>query len=240
MAFYDIHELKNVKASGEPFLINDLNYLKDDSFLPINKMKSVGQICNVPRSGTSSFDYRSNDTTGVCAGGQKMGRICADKSNIGWIAKDSTRLDVQKAVGLCLDSVPMNSYIKDYWGIYDKNSDINRYKSVYYFREDLPGQIQYHIDPEMTNPFFSPLFPKNTKALGAVYIDPMNNTHYDFRRSTGACGPQQPLDCNDCEIAEFRDGQGHREDMLANIMRKRNRVEYEPVHFNFMTRYHMR
>lgn len=222
MAFYDIHELKNVKAEGEPLLINNLNYLKDDSFLPINKMKSVGQICN----------------TDVCAGSQKLGRNCANKSNIGWIAQDATRLDAQKAVGLCLDSVPMNSYIKDYWAIYDKNSDINRYKSIYYFREDLPGQIQYYIDPEMTNPFFPPLFPKNTRALGAVYVDPMNNTHYDFRRSTGSCGPQQPLDCDDCEIAEFRDGQGHREDMLANIMRKRNRVEYEPVHFNFMARYH--
>lgn len=222
MTFYDIHELKNIRAGAEPFLINDLNYLKDDGFLPINKMKSVGMICN----------------TGLCDGGQKIGRVCADKSNIGWISKDSTTLDAQKAVRMCLDSVPMNSYIKDYWAIYDKNSDINRYKSVYYFREDLPGQIQYYVDPEMTNPFFPPLFPKNTKALGAVYVDPMNNTHYDFRRSTGVCGPQQPIDCNDCEIAEFRDLQGHREDMLANIMRPRNRREYEPVHFNFMTRYH--
>jgi hypothetical protein len=132
----------------------------------------------------------------------------------------------------------MNSYQKDMWSIYDKNSDINRYKSIYYYREDLPGQIQYYIDPEMTNPFFSPLFPKNTKALGAVYIDPMNNTHYDFRRSNGSCGEKQPLNCNDCEIAEFRDLQEHREDMLANIMRTRNRREYEPIHFNFMTRYH--
>jgi hypothetical protein len=206
MAFYDIHVLKNIKASNEPFLINDLTYLKDDSFLPIDKKKSIN---------TSGCNW----------------------NNIGWISKDSTTLDAQKAVRMCLDSVPMNSYIKDFWAIYDKNSDINRYKSVYYFREDLPGQIQYYVDPEMTNPFFSPLFPKNTKALGAIYIDPMNNTHYDFRRSTGVCGPQQPLNCDDCGIAEFRDLQNHREDMLANIMRPRNRREYEPIHFNFMTRY---
>lgn len=222
MAFYDIHELKNVKASSQPFLINDLNYLKDDSFLPIDKLKSIGQNCNLKQ----------------CSSGQTFSRVCDNKSNIGWISKDSTTLDAQKAVRMCLDSVPMNSYQKDYWAIYDKNSDINRYKSVYYYREDLPGQIQYYIDPEMTNPFFSPLFPKNTRALGSVYIDPMNNTHYDFRRSNGSCGPKQPLDCNDCEIAEFRDLQEHREDILANIMRPRNRREYEPVHFNFMTRYH--
>lgn len=222
MAFYDIHEIKNVKASSEPFLINDLNYLKDDSFLPIDKLKSIGQNCN----------------TGLCANGKTLGRVCNDRSNIGWISKDSTTLDAQKAVRMCLDSVPMNSYQKDMWSIYDKNSDINRYKSVYYYREDLPGQIQYYIDPEMTNPFFSPLFPKNTEAVGAVYIDPMNNTHYDFRRSNGSCGEKQPLNCNDCEIAEFRDLQEHREDMLANIMRTRNRREYEPIHFNFMTRYH--
>lgn len=222
MTFYDIHELKNVKATGEPFLINDLTYLKDDGFLPIDKLKSVGRLC----------------TTSLCPSGQQVGQVCNDKSNIGWISKDSTTLDAQKAVRMCLDSAPMNSYIKDYWGIYDKNSDINRYKSVYYFREDLPGQIQYYIDLEMTNPFFPPLFPPNTKALGAVYVDPMNNTHYDFRRSTGTCGPQQPLNCDDCEIAEFRDLQFHREDMLANIMRPRNRREYEPIHFNFMTRYH--
>ena len=222
MAFYDIHEIKNVKASSEPFLINDLNYLKDDSFLPIDKLKSIGQNCN----------------TGLCANGKTLRRVCNDRSNIGWISKDSTTLDAQKAVRMCLDSVPINSYQKDMWSIYDKNSDINRYKSIYYYREDLPGQIQYYIDPEMTNPFFSPLFPKNTKALGAVYIDPMNNTHYDFRRSNGSCGEKQPLNCNDCEIAEFRDLQEHREDMLANIMRTRNRREYEPIHFNFMTRYH--
>lgn len=222
MAFYDIHEIKNVKASSEPFLINDLNYLKDDSFLPIDKLKSIGQNCN----------------TGLCANGKTLRRVCNDRSNIGWISKDSTTLDAQKAVRMCLDSVPMNSYQKDMWSIYDKNSDINRYKSIYYYREDLPGQIQYYIDPEMTKPFFSPLFPKNTEALGAVYIDPMNNTHYDFRRSNGSCGEKQPLNCNDCEIAEFRDLQEHREDMLANIMRTRNRREYEPIHFNFMTRYH--
>lgn len=205
MAFYDIHELRNIKAIGDPFLINDLSYLKDDAFLPINKLKSVGPACGDSSNAPSS---------------------------IGWISKDSTTLDVQKAVRMCLDSVPMNSSIKDYWGIYDKSSDINRYKSVYYHREDLPGQIQYYVDPEMTNPFFPPLFPKSTRTFGAVYIDPMNNTHYDFRRAT-----KQPLDCDDCGIAEFRDLQSHREDMLANIMRPRNRREYEPVHFNFMTRY---
>jgi len=199
MAFHDIHELRNIEASGEPFLINDLNYLKDDAFLPIDKQKSGMRGC---------------------------------RSNIGWITKDATTLDAQKAVRMCLDSAPNNSYIKDYWAIYDKNSDINRYKSVYYFREDLPGQIQYYVDPEMTNPFFAELFPRNTRAFGAIYIDPMNNTHYDFRRST-----KQPLDCNECGIAEVRDLQGHREDMLANIMRTRNRREYEPIHFNFMTRY---
>ena len=201
MAFYDIHELKNINAVGSPFLINDLSYLKDDTFLPINKLKSVGLVCG--------------------------------DSSIGWISKDSTTLDAQKAVRMCLDSVPANSYIKDYWGIYDKSSDINRYKSVYYHREDLPGQIQYYVDPEMTNPFFPPLFPKNTRAFGAVYIDPMNNAHYDFRRAA----KQQPLNCDDCGISEFRDLQSHREDLLANIMRPRNRREYEPVHFNFMTRY---
>jgi len=207
MSFYDIHVLKNVKAAGEPFLINDLSYLKDDTFIPIDKKKSIG-------------------------------KICGDKSNIGWISNDRTTLDAQASSRMCLDSVPMNSYINDYWKIYDKNFDGNRYKSVYYFREDLPGQIQYYVDPEMINPFFPPLFPKNVKALGAVYIDPMNNSHYDFRRAIGGCGPQQPLNCDDCGIAEFRDIQSHREDILANIMRPRNRREYEPVHFNFMTRYH--
>jgi len=212
MAFFDIHELKSVKASGEPLLINNLSYLKDGSFLPVDKKKSIGKTC--PKTNTPLYS-----------------------SNVGWISQDSTTLDAQKAVRMCLDSAPMTSHQKDYWDIYDKNFNGNRYKSIYYFREELPGQIQYYVDPEMTNPFFSPLFPKNTKALGAIYIDPMNNSHYDFRRSTGSCGPQQPLDCDDCGIAEFRDIQGHREDILANIMRPRNRREYEPVQFNFMSRY---
>jgi len=202
MSFHDIHELKSIKASSAPFLINDLTYLKDDTFVPVDKQKS-----NLI--------------------------LCGDKSNIGWISKDRTTLDAQAATRMCLDSVPMNSYIRDYWSIYDKNFDGNRYKSIHYFREDLPGQIQYYVDPEMTNPFFEPLFPKNVKAFGAIYIDPMNNHHYDFRRATN-----QPLNCDDCEIAEFRDGQSHREDITANIMRPRNRREYEPIHFNFMTRYH--
>lgn len=211
MTFYDIHELKNINASGEPFFINNLDYLKDGSFLPIDKSKSLLE--------------------------PSCSKVLP-KSNIGWISSDATTLDAQKAVRMCLDSAPMNSYIKDYWTIYDKNFNGNKYKSLYYYREDLPGQIQYYVDPQMTNPFFPPLFPKNTKALGAIYIDPMNNAHYDFRRATGGCGLQQPLDCTDCEISEFRDLQGHREDILANIMRPRNRREYEPIQFNFMTRYH--
>lgn len=194
MSFHDIHAIKNINAKHPHFLINDLNYLKDDTFLPV---KSV----------------RNDD-------------------EVRWISTDSTTLDAQKSVRMCLDSAPMNSYIKDYWRIYDKDSDINRYKSIYYNREDLPGQIQYYVDPEMTNPFFPPLFPENTRAFGAVFIDPMNNAQYDFRRSV-----RQPVNCNDCGIAEIRDLQHHREDILSNIMRPRNRREYEPVHFNFTTRY---
>lgn len=214
MTFYDIHELKNVNATTSALLINDLSYLKDDAFLPIDKARSIGRIC-----------------------GSDIGPTGLE-SNIGWISKDSTTMDAQRAIRMCLDSVPMNSYKKDLGTIYDKTSDIVKYKGIYYNREDLPGQIQYYVDPSMTNPFFAPLFPENTRALGAVYIDPMNNTHYDFRRSTGSCGPKQSLNCDDCGIAEFRDSQNHREDMQASIMRKRNRVEFEPVYFNFTTRYH--
>lgn len=231
MAFYDIHELNNIEAIGDPLLINDLSYLKDDTFLPINKLKSVGlEIVPDRHPKAQSPERRAWYDSIACrrSGEDGSGGI----GDIGWISKDSTTLDAQKAVRMCLDSVPMNSYIKDYWDIYDKSSDINRYKSVYYRREDLPGQIQYYVDPEMTNPFFPPLFPKSTRTFGAIYIDPMNNAHYDFRRAT-----KQPLDCDDCGIAEFRDLQSHREDILANIMRPRNRREYEPVHFNFMTRY---
>jgi hypothetical protein len=197
---HDIHELKTTKAVGEPFLINNLTYLKDDGFLPIDKNKSfVSSSCS---------------------------------SNIGWISKDASAMDAQRTTRLCLDSVPMNSYIKDYNNIYSSTSDITRYKSLYYHREDLPGQIQYYVDPEMTNPFFSPLFPKNVKAYGSIYVDPMNNVHYDFRRPF-----KQPLNCDDCDIAEIRDSQSHREDILSHIMRERNRKEYEPIHFNFMNRY---
>lgn len=147
MAYYDIHNLKRIKGKGKPLLINNLNYLKDDSFLPVLKNNSS---CSV------------------------------DTQKIGWISKDSTTLDAQKAIRMCLDSVPMNSYQKDYWAIYGKDSDNNRYKSVYYNRENLPGQIQYYVDPEMTNPFFPPLFSENTQSLGSVYIDPMGSTHYDL------------------------------------------------------------
>jgi hypothetical protein len=199
MAYYDIHNLKRIKGKGKPLLINNLNYLKDDSFLPVLKNNSS------------------------CS---------ADTQKIGWISKDSTTLDAQKAIRMCLDSVPMNSYQKDYWAIYDKESDNNRYKSVYYNRENLPGQIQYYVDPEMTNPFFPPLFNENTQSTGSVYIDPMGSTHYDFRRNI-----VQPLDCSDCGITEIRELQFHREDMLSNIMRSRNKREYEPVYFNFTTRY---
>jgi hypothetical protein len=62
MAFHDIHELDNVNAEGSAFLINDLTYLKDDMFLPIDKLKSIGKTCS-----SEGFN------------------------NIGWISKDSTR-----------------------------------------------------------------------------------------------------------------------------------------------------
>ena len=197
--YYDIHELKSIKATGEPFLINNLSYLKDDRFLPIDKQKSLIASCG---------------------------------SNIGWISKDASGMDAQRSMRLCLDSSPMNSYIKDYGSIYSPTSDITKYRSLYCYREDLPGQIQYYVDPEMTNPFFSPLFPKDVKTFSAVYIDPMNNVHFDFKRST-----KQPLNCNDCGISEIRDCQNHREDILSHIMRERNRNEYEPIHFNYMNRY---
>ena len=151
-----------------------------------------------------------------------------------WTTADATTLDAQGSTRLCLDSRPMKTHITDYWSIYDKNFDGNRYKSIYYHREDLPGQIQYYVHPEMTNPFFTPLFPKNTRALGAVYVDPMNTVHYDFQRpwrQDQLCG------ADDCQITEIRDSQGHREDILAHVMRPRNKHEYEPVYYNFSTRY---
>jgi hypothetical protein len=157
--------------------------------------------------------------------------VYISEKKIGWISKDSTTLDAQRSIRMCLDSPPMNS-MQNLGTIYDKNSNITRYRGIYHSRNDLPGQIQYHFDPQMTHPFFTPLFPEDVKTMAAVYIDPMNNISYDFRRVQ-----DQPLNCSDCTIPEFRDSQHFREDMLANIMRTRLKNEFEPVYYNFTSRY---
>ena len=213
MSFHDIHKLNLTRASGNPYLLNDLAYLKDGTFLPINKQKSIGGC------------------TRRIATNERL--TPAEGSGIGWISSDVTTMDPQRSTRMCLDSAPMTSQVTDYWAIYDKNSENQRYKSIYYDWTDLPGQIQYYVDPEMTNPFFSPLFDKNVKAFGAVYIDPTNNVHYDFRRAAF----NQSLKCDDCDIPEFRDLNEHRQDLVSNIMRSRNKNEYEPIYFNFTTRY---
>lgn len=216
------HELDLTKAEGQPLLLNNLSYLNDPQFLAVDKDKSFIRGCG-SRS-RSNENYLQFD---------KIGKGNTNRGNIGWISTDSTTLDAQKAVRMCLDSVPMNSK-KKLGTIYDAHSvDEPRYQGLHYSYDHLPGQIQYYIDPEMTNPFFSPLFPKNTKSLGAVYVDPMGSVSYDFRRASG----KQPQDCNDCDIGEFRDSQHHREDVQSSQMRSRNKREFEPVFFNFTSRY---
>lgn len=213
MTFYDVHEPSPVNASGSTVLVNNLKYMRDDSFLPV-KFPSIGRAVEERRSGGDQ--YSSGDQS----------------DGVKWTTEDASTLDAQRATRMCLDVPPTTSQIKDYWSIYDKNFNGNRYKSVYYHREDLPGQIQYYIDPEMANPFFRPLFPKGTRTLAAVFVDPMNNVHYDFRRPWN----QREID-DDCQLTEFRDSQAHREDALANVMRVRNGREYEPVYMTFTTRH---
>jgi hypothetical protein len=228
--WFDVHELDLTKAEGQPLLLNNLSYLNDPQFLAVDKDKSFIRGCGLRSKSRSNENYLQFGKVG--------NQGATNRGNIGWISTDSTTLDAQKAVRMCLDSVPMNSK-KNLGTIYDTHSvDEPRYQGLHYSYDHLPGQIQYYIDPEMTNPFFSPLFPKNMKSLGAVYIDPMGSVSYDFRRASGnTCGPQQPQDCNDCDIGEFRDSQHHREDIQSSQMRSRNKHEFEPVFFNFTSRY---
>ena len=151
---------------------------------------------------------------------------CGDQ--IGWITSDSTTLDSQKATRMCFDSVP-STFNYNVSG--QNNSTFENYKSVYCKRQELPGQIQYYLNPTFSTPFFEPMFPKNTLGKKTTYLDPMNKQSTEFKRFT-----VQPTINNECEISEFRDEQNHREDMLSNILMSRNRFEYTPIYFNTLSK----
>jgi hypothetical protein len=136
---------------------------------------------------------------------------------------DDRLYDTTRDVNMQLDIPPIQV-------VYDLKQD-NIYKSSHYgknyknYESINAGQIQYYIDKDIAQPFFSPLYAFPTDSIGYLWKDPMEMTKPQFEKKfdtkrytrTGM-------------LSSIEDTTKHRDDIIARQQRNHNERRYDLVH----------
>ncbi len=103
------------------------------------------------------------------------------------------------------------------------NEDLRGYGQNYKTYRDIhAGQIQYYLDPDLSEPYFEPNFAIRSDITKSVFQDPM-----------GALKPQYdrvPIAYNNYNISDYsfdRDQMGFREDLMSKQMRVMDQQEWK-------------
>jgi hypothetical protein len=81
------------------------------------------------------------------------------------------------------------------------------------------GDVQYYIDPTISQPFYSPVFATIYDKNAACFVDPMNNVRPQYQGSVGNVPrPTAPIVTG--LLSSQRDSLYHREDLMKLQQRK--------------------
>ena len=100
------------------------------------------------------------------------------------------------------------------------NPELNGYGKNYKGYSTITGgQIQYYIDKQQAEPFYSPVYATKTEAVGKMYMDPMGTVRPQFDKA-------YKNDSFTC-LSWLDDSTAQRDDIIALQQRKHNEQKFE-------------
>jgi hypothetical protein len=118
---------------------------------------------------------------------------------------------IQVYYDLIHDNISHNPNLKDYGKNYKDYSSVTG------------GQIQYYVDSQESEPFYSPVYAAKTKSIGYSWTDPMGAVKPQFEK-------EYPLKTSFTGLSWLDDSCSHRDDITALQQRKNNEQKYELVY----------
>lgn len=88
------------------------------------------------------------------------------------------------------------------------------------------GQIQYYIDKELSEPFYSPVYGTKAKSRGSTYKDPMDSVKPHFDREYPVYGEFRDGTC----LSFLDDTTKFRDDIISRQQRVHNQQKFELVY----------
>ena len=88
------------------------------------------------------------------------------------------------------------------------------------------GQIQYYIDKESSEPFYSPVYGTKAKSIGTTYRDPMDSVKPHYDREYPSYGEFQDGTC----LSFLDDTTKFRDDIISRQQRVHNQQKFELVY----------
>jgi hypothetical protein len=121
---------------------------------------------------------------------------------------------IQVVYNLINDNISGNPALSNYGKNYTDYASVNA------------GQIQYYVDKELAEPFYSPVYGIKSGSVGTTYKDPMDSQKPVFTKeyppeckySTGTC------------LSYIDDTTKFRDDIISRQQRVHNQQKYELVY----------
>lgn len=121
---------------------------------------------------------------------------------------------IQVIYNLINDNVSGNPALSNYGKNYTDYASVNA------------GQIQYYVDKELAEPFYSPVYGIKSGAIGTTYKDPMDSSKPVF---TKEYPPECKYPTGTC-LSFINDTTKFRDDIISRQQRVHNQQKYELVY----------
>ena len=118
---------------------------------------------------------------------------------------------IQVYYDLIHDNISNNPNLKDYGKNYKSYSTVTG------------GQIQYYVDSQQSEPFYSPVYAAKTKSIGYMWQDPMGAVKPQFEK-------EYPLKTSFTGLSWLDDSCAQRDDITALQQRKSNEQKFDLVY----------
>jgi hypothetical protein len=195
-----------------------LNDVEPSMSITTDKMCKTNNDCTdnsvykfLNKRGVQNSPYFEKDSSGEMMSMKADSRLY-DARHSYFMQLDST--PVQVVYDLINDNVAGNPELAGYGKNYKGYSTVTG------------GQIQYYIDKELAEPFYSPVYGTKAKANGSTYRDPMDSVKPHYDREYPAYGefPTQTYLSFVDDTTKFRD------DLISRQQRVHNQQKFELIY----------
>jgi hypothetical protein len=161
----------------------------------------------INKRGPEPSPYFKQDTNGAQMSTKADARLFNSAHNQ-YTQLDST--PIQVVYDLINDNISNNPKLKDY------GKNYTDYKSV------TGGQIQYYVDREFSEPFYSPIYGTRAKSTGTMYKDPMDSVKPHFDREYPEFAMYRDGTC----LSYVDDTTKFRDDIISRQQRVNNQKDF--------------